>query len=186
LKLKRIVITGGPATGKTVIIEALEKAGFVCFHEVIRAMTKEAKQNGDAANFVSNPIVSVDDPLEFNTLILEKRLAQYNMADALNASPIFYDRGMPDVLAYMDYFNQKYDTHFIDKCNVNRYDVVFILPPWEAIYVIDNERFESYEEAVEIHRCLNHSYKELGYTPISVPKASIQDRISFILGHLNQ
>ena len=69
-------------------------------------------------------------------------------------------------------------------CTNNRYDTVFILPPWEEIYVSDNERLETFTEAKKLHRNLMMSYQELGYSPISVPKATIQERISFILKEL--
>jgi broad-specificity NMP kinase len=41
LKAKRIVITGGPGTGKTSVIAKLEDSNFYCYHEVIRSMTKD-------------------------------------------------------------------------------------------------------------------------------------------------
>ena len=40
--IKRIVITGGPGTGKTALVRELENRGYDCFHEIIREMTEAA------------------------------------------------------------------------------------------------------------------------------------------------
>jgi predicted ATPase len=54
------------------------------------------------------------------------------------------------------------------------------LPPWEAIYESDDERYETYEQAVILSDILKVFYTQLGYTPISVPQSDIKDRFKFI------
>lgn len=181
LTKKRIVITGGPGTGKTSVILKLEEANFFCFHEVIRAMTKEAKENDNSTTFASNPIVSVSDPYKFNIQILNSRIQQFIDAASKKDDILFYDRGIPDVLAYMDYFNQSYNEDFVNSCKHHMYDCVFLLPPWKEIYISDNERYESYEQAQEIHHHLKDVYNRLGYDCIEVPFGSIKERLDFIL-----
>ncbi len=178
---KRIVITGAPGTGKTSIIIKLEESKFFCFHEVIRTMTQEAKKNDGASPIVSNPIVSVSDPYEFNTKILNARVQQFKDAIHTNSDILFYDRGIPDVLAYMNYFNQPYEDHFISVCKKHRYDHIFLLPPWEEIYVSDGERYESFEQAKEIHLHLLETYTQLGYNCTIVPFGTVEERNGFIL-----
>ncbi len=181
---KRIVITGAPGTGKTSVIIKLEDANFFCFHEIIRSMTQEAKKNDATNPIVSNPIVSVSDPYAFNTLILNGRLQQYKDALAIDKDVIFYDRGIPDVLAYMTYFKQPYEQHFFTTCKDNTYDHIFLLPPWKEIYVSDEERFESFEQAQEIHHHLLETYSQLGYNCIEVPFGTVENRINFILNNI--
>ena len=181
MNTKRIVITGGPGTGKTTLIEELEKTGFFCFEEIIRNLTKAAKSKESSNIFKSNPIASVSDPMAFNTLILQGRIDQFAKASEHMEEIVFYDRGIPDVLAYMDYFKQSYGDKFINACQNYRYDNIFLLPPWEAIYSSDNERLESFEEAKEIHNQLEKTYTHYGYQPIIVPPASIEERKAFVL-----
>ncbi len=181
---KRIVITGAPGTGKTSVIVKLEESNFFCFHEVIRAMTQEAKKDNGANSMVSNPIVSVSDPYAFNQTILNARITQYTDGSTMNNDILFYDRGIPDVLAYMDYFGQSYEDHFVDKCKNHRYDCIFILPPWKDIYVSDEERFESFEQAEEIHHHLLDTYTNLGYHCIEVPFGTVTERTDFILKNI--
>ncbi|MBP2832073.1 ATP-binding protein [Aquimarina sp. U1-2] len=178
---KRIVITGAPGTGKTSIVVQLEKLNFFCFHEVIRQMTQEAQNNNEALQMVSNPIVSVADPYQFNTTILEARVQQFKDASFYKKDIIFYDRGIPDVIAYMDYFEQSYESSFTNSCKRYRYDYIFILPPWKEIYKADEERFESFEQAQEIHHHLYDTYTQLGYHCIEVPFGHVEERSNFIL-----
>ncbi|MBO0323433.1 ATP-binding protein [Muricauda sp. CAU 1633] len=182
----KVVITGAPGTGKTSIITGLENRGFHCFHEIIRDMTSKAKQDGNSTDFVSNPLVFVDDAMQFNRDLLHGRAKHYKESLGTKVPISFFDRGIPDVLAYMDFFGQTYGKEFIDICIDHRYDIVFIVPPWEEIYVSDGERFETYEEAERIHHALMNTYTQFGYHPISVPKDAIQKRIDFVLETLNQ
>lgn len=177
---KKIVITGGPGTGKTSVINALENEGFYCFHEIIRTMTLEAKKELDESSLASNPLAFVKDPNAFNDMLFKGRHKQFIDANSRKENILFFDRGVPDVLAYMDYFKQKYPEDYISACKDYKYDQIFILPPWKEIYVSDNERLENFEEAVEIHNHLEKTYTSFGYTTITVPTGTIADRVSFI------
>lgn len=186
MKTKRIVITGGPSTGKTAVIDALEKEGYTCLEEVIRAMTLAKKAEENEVVFETNPIVSVSDPMAFNRMILEARLAQFKSTLTSSEDYVFFDRGIPDVLAYMDCFNQLYDDSFIESCMANRYDGVFIMPPWQAIHKVDNERFESFEESLRVNQCLQRTYANFGYAIQIVPKDTILNRMTFILNRIKE
>ena len=181
MRQQKIVITGGPATGKTSLIKELEARKYYCFHEVIRELTNEAKLEKNADSFSTNPIAVVDDSLGFNKKILNARIAHYEASKDLDHSVVFFDRGIPDVLGYMDFFNQPYDHSFTKPCIKNPYDHIFILPPWEEIFVSDGERFETYEEALQIHFFLEKVYEHFGYTCITVPFGSIDERVDFML-----
>ena len=90
---------------------------------------------------------------------------------------VFLDRGIPDVLAYMDYIGDDYPEHFIAACEHHTYDGIFVLAPWQAIFTSDNERYENFEQAVEIHDHLLETYKRFGYNLIDVPFGSIENRV---------
>jgi len=181
---KRIVITGGPGTGKTSIINALKKNEFYCFDEIIRALTLAATKDRNPLEQISNPIDFVSDPKQFNTNLINGRVSHFNDAESLIQDLCFFDRGIPDVLAYMEFFNQTYDDFFIDACSNHTYDLVFLLPPWKAIYKSDNERFESFEQALQIHEHLVQIYEKFGYTIIEVPFGTITERCNFILNNI--
>ena len=181
---KRTVITGGPGTGKTALVKELERQGHFCYHEIIRQMTLEAKKEGNQA--LVNPLTFVKDPLSFNRMLLQARIGQFEDASQLQVSSVFYDRGIPDVLAYMDYFEQNYDSEFTEPCRNLRYNAVVLLPPWEAIYEQDGERLENFEQACQIHDCLESSYRQYGYEVVAISPGTIQQRVREVLDVLGQ
>tara|TARA_R110000823_G_scaffold315370_1_gene447185 strand:- start:75214 stop:75750 length:537 start_codon:yes stop_codon:yes gene_type:complete len=177
LKTKRIVITGGPGTGKTTLIDELEKRGYTCLHEVSREITKKAQEEGVEQLFLTDPIL-------FSQRLLDGRLAQFIEAKAYQKEYLFYDRGLPDVTAYMDYFKTEYPESFTNSCLDNQYDTVFLLPPWKKIYKQDNERYENFEEAKKIHTALLKGYENYGYDVQLVPVGTVEERITYILDNL--
>jgi predicted ATPase len=179
LNSKRIVITGGPGSGKTTLINQLEKLGYLCIHEISRDVIRQAQEEGIEQLFLETPLL-------FSQKLLEGRLQQYKAASLHNVSPIFYDRGMPDVTAYMDYVKVHYPDNFSKTCTNYRYDEVFLLPPWESIYKQDNERYESYKEAEKIYQYLLKGYQNYGYKVIEVPTGPVLDRTEYILHHLKR
>ncbi|GGW26612.1 AAA family ATPase [Arenibacter certesii] len=174
---KKIVITGGPSTGKTSIINKIEALGYFCFEEISREITLKAREEGI-------PHLFKTDPLLFSQRIMEGRANQFKEAEKIDEPIIFFDRGLPDVTAYMDCFGQAYGPHFVKECKSHRYDVVFLLPPWKEIHASDNERYESFEEAQRIHSFLEKTYREYGYTIIEVSKGTVDERVTFILNSL--
>ncbi|WP_224483227.1 AAA family ATPase [Robertkochia aurantiaca] len=174
---KKIVITGGPGTGKTTLIEDLKGREYTCLPEISRQVTLKAREEGIEQLFL-------EDPLLFSKKLLEGRTMQYHEASRLQADPVFFDRGIPDVVAYLDYIGDEYPDWFSEPCKVFRYDTVFLLPPWEDIYRSDSERYENYEQASLIHDHLEKTYKRFGYNLLEVPKDSVSQRIEFILDNL--
>ena len=174
---KRIVITGGPGSGKTALINYLEKEGYPVMHEISRDVILEAQKEGIEQLFLENPIL-------FSEKLLEGRLKQFHEGKNCAAPVLFYDREMPDVTAYMDFVATHYPENFCETCNEYRYDEIFVLPPWEEIYEQDNERYESFEQAEKIFHFLKNGYQNYGYKIHEVPVGTIKDRVENILNHL--
>ncbi|MEQ6122930.1 ATP-binding protein [Pseudotenacibaculum sp. MALMAid0570] len=174
---KKIVLIGGPGTGKSTVLNELEKRGFHCMPEVSREVTIEAQKKGIQQLFLTEPIL-------FSKMLLEGRERQYLEAEKINTQQVFFDRGLPDVYAYMEYTKEAYPEYFKEKCLQYKYDHVFLFSPWREIYTSDNERYESFEESTKIDLFLQNAYRELGYTIVSVPFGSVDERVNFILNWL--
>ena len=84
---KRIVLAGGPGTGKTSVINALKKERFYCFEEAAREIFNEFKLKG--SNFKT-------DPIQISKNILDKRKHDFESANHIDCreSVVFYDRGI--------------------------------------------------------------------------------------------
>ena len=89
------------------------------------------------------------------------------------------------MLAYMSYFNQSKGESFNTICKTYTYDYVFLLPPWEAIFTHDEERFETFDQARDIYHKLKEAYQNFGYNIIEVPFGTVMDRTNFIIAQLN-
>jgi predicted ATPase len=175
---QKIVLIGGPGTGKTTIINELIKRHFCCMTEVSRAVTLKAKKEGIDQLFLTEPLL-------FSKMLLEGREAQYNSADTLEEEVVFFDRGIPDVHAYMNYFNTAYPSYFVEKSIAYKYTKIFHFSPWKEIHTTDNERYESFEESVKIDTFLIEAYSQLGYTLIKVPFGTAEERTHFIINSLS-
>jgi len=171
---QKIVITGGPGTGKSTIIKELIKRNFSCMTEISREVTLNARKNGTEQLFLTKPLL-------FSELLLEGRVNQFIEAEKKNEKLVFFDRGIPDVHAYMNYISIDYPKTYLIKSNLHRYNYIFLMPPWEEIYISDNERYENFEQALAIHNHLERTYKELNYNIIEVPTGTVNARTNFIL-----
>lgn len=173
---KIILLIGGPSSGKTTLINHLQEEGFICYPEISREVTLKAREKGIEQLFLTNPML-------FSEMLLEGRIEQFKNA-LKEEKTVFIDRGIPDVLAYMDFIGDVYPEKFIEACQKYKYDTIFLLPPWEKIYTSDSERYESYEQAMQIHDFLVDTYTKFGYDLIEVPKVSVENRYHFIIDHL--
>lgn len=178
MKKELIVITGGPGTGKTTIIDALIEQGYACFPEISRQITLEAKKQGIEQLFLERPLM-------FSELLLEGRKKQHLQASQDVAEIVFMDRGIPDILAYMHYIGDSYPAFFDQASREHSYSKVFVLPPWEDIYESDEARYENFEQAKLIFNHLIETYGKYGYQLIEVPCGTVEERIEFIFGHLS-
>jgi len=178
--VRRIVITGGPGSGKTTLIKRLESRGHKVFHEVSREITKRARQEGVDQLFLK-------DPLLFSLELLAARTQQFTQVSSWEDKTVYYDRGLPDIPSYLDYLGSAYPSEFYEACLAHRYHTIFLLPPWEAIYHQDEERYESFETAKAIYGYLRNGYRKFGYAVHELPTGEVDkriDRLMDIVGRL--
>ncbi|WP_159777885.1 AAA family ATPase [Flavobacterium sp. 9AF] len=174
-----VVLIGGPSSGKTTLINALVKEGHICYPEISREVIQKAQQEGIEQLFLEKPLL-------FSEMLLEGRIKQYQQAKLETSNLIFIDRGLPDVIAYMNFIGDSFPEAFHEACLTHKYSKVFVLPPWEEIYTSDQERYESFEQAVEIQMHLENIYQKYGYHLIHVPKDTVENRVSFLMSELKK
>ncbi len=177
LKDSFYVLTGGPGAGKTTLIEQLTKKGYNCIPEVGRKIIKEQLSFGGTALPWSN----TDNYANF--------MLQYSLQDYISHYSemriCFFDRGIPDILGYAELINMPNQALYINSVENFRYNsTVFILPPWEDIYIMDSERKQDFKLATTTYNTMKKVYEEYGYNLIEVPCMSISERINFIIDRI--
>ena len=175
-KNKRIVLAGGPSTGKTSVLNELKKLGFVCYDEAARDILSDYSSKGSSFKL---------DPIKISREILSKRDNDYNDASRISCKNdiIFYDRGVHEITAYLRFINQSND-YWEELLKNYKYDVVFIFPSWKEIYTKDDNRIEEYEEAMKISPFIYQIYDESSILSIEVPNISVKERVEFILNNI--
>ncbi|WP_421920501.1 AAA family ATPase [Marinifilum sp.] len=173
--INRFIITGGPGSGKSSLLNALKNQGYKGFEEISRIIIREQQEiNGDKL-----PWKNLADFAEICYERMLKQLDDYN-----SRSYCFYDRGIPDIIAYVRRGGLQVPSKYFENCN-QYHPSVFITPPWQQIFINDAERPESFKDSMEIYQYLKNTYKELGFQIIELPKASIKKRVEFIEAYLS-
>jgi len=169
-----IVITGGPGSGKTTLIDALSAAGYARTMEAGRAVIKEQLEAGGDA-------LPWDNQLAFAEKMMERDLQAYEAARAQPAVT-FFDRGLPDVIGYLQLSGLPVPEHMTKAAQTLRYrQEVFIAPPWREIYVQDTERKQDFAEAQRTYEAMVAAYTALGYALVQLPCARVEERVTFIV-----
>jgi len=164
------VITGAPCSGKTAVIDKLEKRGYRVVHESARAYIDAQLGAGRRLDQIKA------DEWAFENHILNTKLA---IESALPANEtIFFDRGIPDSIAYFNLAGLD-PAEPVKKSSLLRYRRIFF---FERLgFLADRVRSEDAQTAEKLDALILESYRMLDYEVVHVPVLSIEKRIEFIL-----
>jgi predicted ATPase len=172
-----IVVTGGPGAGKTTLLAALAAAGHRVMPEAGRAIIRQQSA-------IDGPALPWRDKALFAELMLAFELRSHEEAAGL-AGTVFFDRGVPDTLGYLSLSGLPAPAHAERAAAQIRYRrQVFAAPPWREIYAQDAERRQDFAEAERTFAAVTQAYRDHGYTLLTLPRAGIATRVSFVLEHL--
>ena len=120
---KKIVISGGPGSGKTSVIKLLIKKGYQCFEEFSRSVIEMLEKQRVLKIYLKL------QPLTFSKIIFQERKKQYLSASKINYLQVFpyvfFDRGLHDIVAYLNHYGNPAEEMSIETQNYP-YDLVIL------------------------------------------------------------
>lgn len=172
------VVTGGPGSGKTTLIEALARRGLRYMPEAGRAIIQDQVRIGGAA-------LPWADRSAFAELMLGWELRSYHEASSA-AGAVMMDRGIPDVMGYLVLCGIPVPSHVEAAAKLYRYNQrVFVAPYWEEIFTQDTERKQGRAEAKATAKVMVETYASLGYNIVELPRTDIESRADFVTERLS-
>jgi len=145
--------------------------GYRCVPEVARTIIRARIEAGLSRR---------PPPKEFASAIFDADVKNYRAASSREIT--FFDRSVVDSLGMMKASAAMSSTDIEE--NVRRYaynKTVFLLPPWESIYHTDEERDQSFADAVRVCGSLRSWYTDCGYELLDVPVGAIGMRLEFVV-----
>jgi predicted ATPase len=168
------VITGGPGSGKTTVVNHLNMLGY---HTTI----EHARHFIDTQMITGRTVEEIREKRkEFQLGILDMQILQES-----SLSPdelVFLDRAIPDALAYYRFLNLPVDKKLETSLKKASYKKIFIL---ESLPLVnDYARREDGADQKKIADLITEVYESLPFPVIHMPVLPPEERVDFILKNL--
>ncbi len=168
------VITGGPSSGKTTMVNMLKDEGYKTTIEHARHYIDLQKVEGKTIEEIRK------NQLEFQRGILDMQIAQEEALDPNEV--VFLDRALPDELAYYRFLNLPIDEELKNALDKFVYKKVYILDPLPLVK--DYARIEDEAAQKAIHNLLTEVYESMQSPVVHVAVMEVEERMKFIIKNL--
>lgn len=161
------LVTGTWGTGKSTLVDRLDGL-FAIMPEHGRILAQERLA-----------------PNEFCGRMLTLSLADH--AAVIDHDDVtLFDRGIPDTWAYARQFRLA-EEPYRKAVSASRYrTVAFFCPFWPEIYVNDDLRLATPEQAQGFEGLLRQTYEEAGYDLVEVPRTDLERRLRFVIEEIDR
>jgi len=167
------ILTGAIGAGKSTVLKVLSHYGFITVDEPAREIIAQQREIKGEGLYDHSPSL-------FYNLMLSRAIFQYKHYQHTTKN-ILGDRGIPDNVAYAQLFSINPEAAE-NAAALYRYNQkVFFFPAVEHIYINDDERKISFQEAKAFGEKIQDAYISLGYTLIEVPFNTPEMRAEFII-----
>jgi predicted ATPase len=169
------VITGASCSGKTTLIDQLADKGFQTVPEAGRQYFEREMAKGQTIEEIR------EDRASFTCLIYDLMIKHERGLRATDV--IFFDRGLPDALAFFRFAGLD-PNEILSDCFQHRYASVFLLN--RLPYQRDGVRAAEDAIAAEFELGMLRDYSALGYDVVRVPVLPPEERLAFVLERLSE
>jgi predicted ATPase len=167
---RHAVLTGAPGAGKTTLLEAAAAAGLDTSPEVARELLRQP----------GGMDLRESDPLAFAEAMLEAHVREYDAMAGL-AAPVVFDRGVCDVVGFLDVSGLPVSAAIDRTCRQLRYaGPVLRAPAWQDIYAQDAERIQTWDEAAASDAAVTAAWRRYGYDVVDLPLAPVSERLALL------
>jgi len=176
------ILTGGPCTGKTSVLEELARRGHRTVPESARDLIAHEQAKAQA-----NP--QYTGILPWTDMVAFEEQLMYRQLGAEKTSADFLDRALPDILAYCKVASIQPPKGLHNHIARAEYGYVFVFD--RLPYAQDGERKEDDDLGQRIHDTLIETYKSLRMPVVYVPvfpgtkEESIRARADYVLNHIS-
>lgn len=185
--VKKIVLTGGPFSGKSTLISELEFLGYPIVQEAALLVIDDLNEEMGVAAQIKFRQENLD---KIQEMIYEKqvKLENHAISQAIknNFDFIICDRGVYDGLAYYKLFEKSPHKNLIEKIETHKYDHVFVcevLPNFDSRS--DTGRFEDAESSKKLSNYSYDIYSRVTPNILWLPVMSIDERLNFVIDSIN-
>lgn len=192
--VKRIVLTGGPGSGKTSVLEKINQVYSSEGYKVIIVPETATELMNNGITFKDGSVSLLD----FQELVLRLQLAKEEVVDRTielaktDKIIVVYDRGTIDNTAYV---NKDEFEEILARLNnvksfadlMNKYDLVINLVGREDFYTTDNNkaRSENVSEALKLGDTTLRCWLGHKKVKIVLPKDTIEEKTTEVLNVIN-
>lgn len=168
------VITGGPCSGKTTIVNLLAERGY-------KTTIEHARHYIDTQLAVGKTVKEIrKHQADFQLKVLNLQIEQES-----SLSPdevVFLDRAIPDARAYYNYLDIPEDEVLTKMMAIVSYKKIFVLDYLPLVE--DYARREDAAAQKKIHALITDVYESLPFPVVHVPVLPPQKRVDYILARL--
>lgn len=166
-------VAGGPSAGKTTLVNELAKLGYKTQPEAVRILLERELAKG-------KKLEQIQGTAELQKAIYNLQLGMENAAPKNEI--VFFDRGLPEGIAYCRFNNLKLEEYSTANRQIfkNRYCKIFFCE--QLPFNKDNIRVEDEKAAFELSRLIRAAYADLDYDIIDLPPVEfVADRVKLVL-----
>jgi predicted ATPase len=174
VKTNWYVITGGPSTGKTTVINMIAKKGYKTTIEHARHYIDTMRIDGETVEDLRN------NKRKFQLGVLDMQIEQE--AEIYPKDLVFLDRAIPDAMAYYQFLSLDYDEKLLNAVKNASYKKIFILD--RLPFIKDYARVENEDDQKKIHQLIIKVYTSLEMPIVFVPVLPPVERVDFILNNI--
>jgi len=186
-KIDKYILTGGPGSGKSSILLALEQRGEAIIREAAEDVIKLEQSRGNKEPWL--------DIKYLQNKILALQLKREALADKIAKNDrVFIDRGVIDGLAYCQIQDKIMTLYMRD--TIDDYKIIPFEKPkshqYTKIFLIENlgrcdktdVRREELGEALKLEGLQEENYKRLGYEVVRIAPNPLELRVDYVLNSI--